>query len=78
MSDTPGTGTKVTADELRTLLNIAGISVSPDRAPAVLDELNAQLALARQIEGVIDDAAEPSFAPYDPTFPKIDLEDEAK
>lgn len=59
------------------MLGIAGLTVSEDRAPAVLAEFNAQLGHGRQIESVLEGAREYGFAPYDPTFPKITLEDDA-
>ncbi|MBA2469455.1 MAG: hypothetical protein H0V37_08620 [Chloroflexia bacterium] len=77
MPDRPPPTATVTAEELRVLLGIAGLTVSEDRAPAVLAEFNAQLAHGRQIDSVLDGARESGFPPYDPTFPKITLEDDA-
>ncbi len=68
----------VTAEELRTLLRIAGLTVSEERAPQVLAELNVQLAHADALKAVFDGAPEPDFGPYDPTFPKVRLEDDAE
>ncbi len=80
MPDTPSPNTPepVTAEELRVLLGIAGLSLSENRAPEVLAELNAQLEHARQFDSLLKGTREPDFAPYDPTFPKITLEDDAK
>ncbi len=71
MPDKPEPAATVSAEEFRALLRIAGLDISGDRAPFLLDELNAQLAHARELDGVLDEAKEPDFAPYDPTFPKI-------
>jgi hypothetical protein len=57
---------------------VAGLTISEDRAPLVLDELNSQLALSRTLDDALAGAKESDFAPFDPTFPKIDLEDEAE
>jgi hypothetical protein len=78
MPDTPTSAPTVTPEELRVLLDIAGLTLSEDRAPAVLAEFNAQLAHGRQIERVLKGAGESAFAPYEPAFPKITLEDDAK
>jgi len=78
MTDPSDAASQVTPEEFRALLKIAGISVSEDQAPLVLSELNAQLGLAQTMEGVLDNPAAPDFAPYDPTFPNIDLEDDAE
>lgn len=78
MPDRPPPATTVTAEDLQILLGIAGLTLSEDRAPAVLAEFNAQLGHGRQIESVLDGTRESDFAPYDPTFPKITLEDDAK
>lgn len=79
MPDTPSPPTPepVTADDLRVLLGIAGLTLAADRAPDVLAELNAQLAHARQFDSLLKGAREPDFAPYDPAFPRITLEDDA-
>ena len=71
MPDAPTPAPTVTAADLRVLLGIAGLTVTEDRAPGVLADLNAHLAHARRIEPLLADAREPVFAPYDPTFPKI-------
>lgn len=76
MPDTPDAPAKVSADEFRALLKIAGLNVSEDRAPSVLDELNAQLAMANTLDRVLDKAPAPTFAPFDPAFPNINLKDE--
>ncbi|MDQ3656181.1 MAG: hypothetical protein M3457_14020 [Chloroflexota bacterium] len=78
MPDTPTSAPTVTPEELRVLLDIAGLTLSEDRAPAVLAEFNAQLAHGRHIERVLDGTRESTFAPYEPAFPKITLEDDAK
>jgi hypothetical protein len=77
MPDRPAPATTVTAEDFRILLGIAGLTVSEDRAPAVLAEFNAQLGHGRQIESVLGDTRESDFAPYDPTFPKVRLEEDA-
>lgn len=61
----------VTAGELQVLLRIAGLTITEDRAPDVLAELNAQLGHARALDRALEGAGESSIAPYDPTFPKI-------
>jgi hypothetical protein len=78
MPDIPESAAKVTAEEFRALLKVAGLTVSEDRAPLVLDELNSQLAFSRTLDRVLEGAKESDFAPFDPTFPKIDLEEEAE
>lgn len=78
MPDRPDEAATVTAEEFRALLRIAGLEISDDRAPLVMDELNAQLEFARQIEVALEGAKDPDFAPYDPTFPKIEPEDDAE
>lgn len=80
MPDTPmpTASEPVTADELQVLLRIAGLTLSEDRAPDVLAELNAQLAHGRAVERVLQGARESGFAPYDPAFPKITLEVEGE
>lgn len=79
MPDSPITDTSpVTTEELQVLLRIAGLTVPDDHAHQVLAELNVQLAHAATLDRVLVGAAEPDFAPYDPTFPKIRLEDDAE
>ncbi len=78
MPDTPDSAANVTAEEFRALLKVAGLTISEDRAPLVMDELNSQLALSRTLDDALAGAKESDFAPFDPTFPKIDLEDEAE
>jgi hypothetical protein len=78
MPDTPDASPKMDADAFRTLLRIAGLDVSEDRAPAVLDELNVQLAFARTLDSVLEGAVGSDFGTYDPTFPKMALKDEAE
>lgn len=75
---TPATPPPVTAEDLRVLLGIAGLTLSEGRAPEVLAELNAQLAHAREFEPLVDDAGTSGFGPFDPTFPKITVEDDAE
>jgi len=80
MPDTPSPNPpeSITAEDLRVLLGIAGLTLSEDRAPDVLAELNAQLEHARQFAPLLKDARESDFAPYDPAFPKITLKDDAE
>jgi hypothetical protein len=78
MPKTPDPGSPVSADEFRMLLKLAGLNVSEARAPQVLDELNAQVRMIRTIDPVIHAMESPAVTPYDPTFPKVDLEDEAE
>jgi len=66
----------VTPEEFRALLRVAGLEISEDRAPEVLAELNAQLALARTIEPLMAGTDAPALAPYDPAFPEIRLPEE--
>jgi len=77
-SPSPNTPEPITADDLRVLLGIAGLTLSEDRAPDVLAELNAQLEHARQFDPLLKGARNPDFAPYNPAFPKIAIEDDAE
>jgi hypothetical protein len=67
----------VTPEEFRAMARIAGLTVDDDRLPEVLAELNAQIDLARSIEPLATGTEAPAFAPYDPAFPEIRLEDPA-
>jgi hypothetical protein len=75
--NTPEPPALVTPEELRAMARIAGLAVDDDRLPEVLDELNAQLDLARSIEPLVAGTEAPVFAPYDPVFPVIRLEETA-
>lgn len=57
------------------MVRIAGLTIDDERVPEVLAELNAQLALARTIEHLVAGTEALAFAPYDPAFPEIRLED---
>ena len=76
--DTPDSTAPVNAETFRALLEQAGLSVSEERAPMVLEELNAQLALARALPPLPDGKSESERGPFDPTFPKIAREDDAE
>jgi hypothetical protein len=78
MPNTSDPGSHVSADEFRLLLKLAGLNVSEARAPRVLDELNAQVRMIRTIDPVIHAVETPATTPYDPAFPKVNLEDEAE
>ena len=77
MPNTPELPAQVTPEEFRAMARIAGLTVEDDRLPEVLDELNAQLDLARSIEPLVAGTEAPAFAPYDPAFPVTRLEETA-
>jgi len=77
MLDSPTDASPVTAEELQVLLRIAGLSASDEHAAQILAELNVQLAHAATFDRVLEGAGPPDFAPYDPTFPRVRLEDDA-
>lgn len=68
MPDQPDRNAPVTPEEFRGLLRVAGLDVSDERAPAVLAELNAQLANGRAIDAALGETEAPAFAPFDPAF----------
>jgi hypothetical protein len=73
MTDSPERG--ITTDELRGMLRVVNLTIAEERLPLLRDEFNAQLGFARLLDTVLDGAAESSFDPFDPTFPKVELED---
>jgi hypothetical protein len=78
MPDRDGSSASVNADQFRALLREAGLTVSEDRAPMVLEELNAQLGFAHLFPPVPSDLIEADLAQFDPAFPTIDQKDTAE
>jgi hypothetical protein len=66
----------VTPEEFAVLLRVAGLDIDDERAPAVLAEFNAQLALARSIEPLLAETEAPALAPFDPAWPEIRVEED--
>lgn len=77
MPNTPDSVAPVTAEQFRALLEGSGLSVSEKRAAMVMEEFNAQLALARTFPLMPNDAVDSDPAPFDPTFPTIAVEEDA-
>ena len=65
MPAAPSAGRPIDADDLRTMLRVAGLTIEDERIPAVLAEVNSQLAYARIIDSVLEDATESAFESYD-------------
>ncbi len=61
----------VTPEEFRALARIARLDITEEREPTVLAEFNAQLALARTLDQVLEGVEAPLLAPYDPAFPPV-------
>jgi len=76
MPQSPGPNAPVTPQELTALLRLAGLDVSDQRAPLVLDELNVQVRHVQAIDAVLEGAELPAATPYDPTFPNVIVEAE--
>jgi len=62
---------QLTAEDLQTLARLAGLDITPEREPAVLAELNTQLANLHLIETVLPAPTPAAAIPYDPTFPFV-------
>lgn len=69
MAHEPDQHAPVTPEEFRALARVAGLTITGEREPIVLAELNAQLALARTLDTVLAGIEAPLFGPYDPAFP---------
>ncbi len=63
----------VTPEEFAVLLRVAGLDVDDDRAPDVLAELNAQIALSRALDPLLAGTGAPALAPFDPAWPEIEV-----
>lgn len=68
MPDAHSDRTSIGPDDLRTMLRVAGLTIEDARIPAVLAEVNSQLAYARIIDSVLEDADESAFESYDPAW----------
>jgi hypothetical protein len=68
----------VSVEQFHDLLNEAGLAVSAERAPMVLEELNAQLAFARTFPDTAKSVNGDNEDWFDPAFPNIDAKDEAE
>ena len=78
MPERPDSLARVNAEQFRVLLKEAGLTVSEERAPMVLEELNAQLAFARTFPGAAESVSGDHEEPFDPAFPNIDTKDAAR
>jgi hypothetical protein len=78
MPDRDNSPASVNADQFRVLLREAGLTVSEERAPMVLEELNAQLGFAHLFPPAPDDVSEHDLAQFDPAFPTIGQKDTAE
>jgi hypothetical protein len=61
----------LTPDDLQTLAQMAGLNITPERAPAVLAEVNLQLVNLQLIETLLPAPSPAAALPYDPTFPIV-------
>ncbi len=68
----------VSVEQFHDLLNEAGLAVSAERAPMVLEELNAQLAFACTFPDTAESVNGDNEDRFDPAFPNIDAKDEAE
>lgn len=78
MTETPDSLATVNSGQFRVLLKEAGLNVSEERAPMVLEELNAQLAFARTFPDAAESVSGEHEEPFDPAFPNIDSKDAAR
>jgi Asp-tRNA(Asn)/Glu-tRNA(Gln) amidotransferase C subunit len=61
----------LTAADLQTLARLAGLDITSEREPAVLAELNTQLANLELLETLLPAPTPAATLPYDPTFPIV-------
>jgi hypothetical protein len=61
----------LTPEDLHLLARLAGLSITAEREPAVLAELNTQLANLQLIETLLPAPSPAATLPYDPTFPTV-------
>jgi hypothetical protein len=66
----------VTPEEFAVLLRVAGLDIDDERAPDVLAEFNAQLALARTLDPLLAGTEAPDLAPFDPAWPEVKVEED--
>ena len=62
---------RLTSEDLQMLARLAGLNIAPEREPAVLAELNVQLANLQLIETLLPAPTPAAALPYDPTFPVV-------
>ncbi len=61
-------GQSLGPDDLRTMARVAGLTIDDERVPAVLAEVNSQLAYGHVIDSVLIGVPESAFAPFDPQW----------
>ncbi len=60
---------RVSEQELAILARIAGLSIAPDRLPAMARDLTATLRIAGDLDAVLQDTVLPVIRPFDPAWP---------
>lgn len=65
----PDQSLTVSERELAVLARIAGLSIAPERLPAMARDLTVTLHIAKDLDAVLRDTALPVIRPFDPAWP---------
>lgn len=65
----PTVSVNVSEQELAVLARIAGLSIAPERLPAMARDLSATLQLATDLDVVLEDGVVPVIRPFGPAWP---------
>lgn len=65
----PDQSRTVSERELAVLARIAGLSIAPERLPAMARDLTVTLHIAEDLDAVLQDTALPVIRPFDPAWP---------